>query len=121
MSEEKKKNWKRYGNTKETTKYECFYCGDRLNDFVRTVDHIVPKSVGGILSKDNKVYSCRRCNQFKANTDPETFHGMVKFLIKELNNAHEDKISYYVRLEKNLFEMIKSKDAKVKKDTKHSS
>jgi 5-methylcytosine-specific restriction endonuclease McrA len=114
-----KKNWKQFGNKEDSNKYECFYCGDRLSDFNRTVDHIVPKSQGGILSNDNKVYACKRCNQFKADTDVETFLGMTKFLIREMNQAHEDKMSYYVRLQSRLQRMIKS-NAKDKEGTKHT-
>lgn len=97
-----KKNWKQFGNKLETNKHQCFYCGERISDHSRTTDHIIPKSQGGILSNDNKVYACRRCNQFKADTDPETFLGMVKFMVKEMNAQHEEKMSYYHLLMKRL-------------------
>lgn len=119
MDNEIKKKWKRFGNKKESNKFECFYCGDRISDHSRTTDHIIPKSLGGILSNDNKVYCCRRCNQFKADTDPETFLGMTKFLVKEMNSQHEEKMAYYKRLIRNLDVMIK--DAEGTEDTEHTS
>lgn len=118
-----KRNWKSFGNKEESNKYECFYCGERLNDWNRTTDHIVPKSKGGILSNDNKVYSCRRCNQLKGDHDPETFLGMVKFICKELNATHEEKVSYYTRVISRTGKMIREakKNEEGTKDTKHSS
>lgn len=116
-----KKNWNRFGNKEDSNKYECFYCGERLSDFNRTVDHIVPKSKGGILSNDNKVYSCKRCNQFKADVDVETFLGMTRFLIKELDYAHDEKMAYYHRLVSRLVGMVKSSNGKGKENTKHTT
>lgn len=109
-----KKSWKRFGNKIETSKHECFYCGVTLNDWNRTVDHIVPKSKGGILSNDNKVWCCKRCNQFKADTDVFQFKEMVTFLLNELNRDHENKIGYYVRLRKRLAKLIASQHGKEK-------
>jgi 5-methylcytosine-specific restriction endonuclease McrA len=51
----------------ETIKYQCYYCRDPLDDTNRTKDHIVPKSKGGILSKKNKVFACRKCNRNKGD------------------------------------------------------
>jgi 5-methylcytosine-specific restriction endonuclease McrA len=116
-----KKKWKRYGNADQGNKYQCFYCGCGLNETIRTVDHIVPKSMGGILSNDNKVFACKRCNQFKADVDPETFLGMVKFLSREFDATHEEKMSYYRRLEHNLSRMVKQRNEKDTGDSKHPS
>jgi len=109
-----KKPWKRFGNKVPTNKHECFYCGDSLNDWTRTVDHIIPKSKGGILSNDNKVWSCKRCNSFKADSDVVTFKNMVTFLLNELNRDHENKVGYYVRLKKRLTMLLKSIDGEQK-------
>jgi len=51
----------------ETIRFQCYYCRDSLNDHNRTKDHIWPKSKGGTLHRDNKVYACRRCNKSKGN------------------------------------------------------
>ena len=43
----------------------CAYCKCRLDDYSRTVDHLIPKSRGGKLSNANKVPSCGDCNKMK--------------------------------------------------------
>tara|TARA_B100001245_G_C22650036_1_gene319205 strand:- start:190 stop:552 length:363 start_codon:yes stop_codon:yes gene_type:complete len=116
-----KKNWERFGNNLQSNKYECFYCGDRLSDWNRTVDHIVPKSKGGILSNDNKAYCCKRCNQFKADMDVVGLRGMVKFLLDELNREHEDRVSYYSRVISRLDILLKQKNDKSKKGAEPSA
>lgn len=43
----------------------CGYCGDELNsDF--EIDHVIPKSRGGIDLLYNLLPSCRRCNRIKS-------------------------------------------------------
>lgn len=41
----------------------CQYCGDRAE----TLDHVVPRSRGGLHSWDNVVAACRPCNVHKAD------------------------------------------------------
>src|SRR5699024_9361575 len=48
---------------------KCFYCGDVAN----TIDHIVPKSKGGLTSFSNCIPACHQCNQIKDNMDVENF------------------------------------------------
>ena len=59
------------GSTRQWTKirerilrrdgYICQYCGQEAN----TVDHVVPRRLGGNDVDDNLVASCRRCNLAK--------------------------------------------------------
>ena len=42
-------------------KNKCVYCGENATGY----DHIVPLSVGGSDTADNKVFCCRRCNEKK--------------------------------------------------------
>ena len=44
----------------------CAYCGGRAE----TVDHVVPRSRGGVLSWENAVAACLRCNHRKADRTP---------------------------------------------------
>lgn len=46
--------------------YECQYCGRPAEN----VDHIVPKSRGGLHTWDNVVAACRPCNARKDNRSP---------------------------------------------------
>lgn len=44
----------------------CCYCGA---DTTLTVDHLIPKSLGGAESADNTVWACRKCNSSKNARD----------------------------------------------------
>lgn len=45
--------------------YTCQYCGHRGNDL--TVDHVVPRRLGGPTSWENLVCCCKRCNTRKGD------------------------------------------------------
>jgi 5-methylcytosine-specific restriction endonuclease McrA len=47
--------------------WTCQYCGSRSN---LTVDHVIPKSKGGLSSWENIVASCAPCNRRKGNALP---------------------------------------------------
>jgi 5-methylcytosine-specific restriction endonuclease McrA len=47
--------------------YSCQYCGARAE----SIDHVIPRSRGGMHSWDNVVAACRRCNSRKENRLPE--------------------------------------------------
>jgi 5-methylcytosine-specific restriction endonuclease McrA len=59
-------------------KYLCEYCHspERICTTRFTVDHIIPKSLGGSDDLDNLALACRRCNErrynFVAGFDPQT-------------------------------------------------
>ncbi|MDX2230180.1 MAG: HNH endonuclease signature motif containing protein [Leptolyngbyaceae cyanobacterium bins.349] len=63
---------------RERAKYLCEYCHspERLSANRFTVDHVIPKSLGGSDEFDNLALACRRCNErrynFVASIDPET-------------------------------------------------
>ena len=48
--------------------YVCVYCGSHKD---LTLDHVIPKSKGGMNSWDNLVTSCQKCNIKKADRTPE--------------------------------------------------
>lgn len=48
--------------------YRCMYCGTRAREL--TLDHVVPRSQGGIHSWDNVVSACKHCNHRKAGRTP---------------------------------------------------
>jgi 5-methylcytosine-specific restriction endonuclease McrA len=47
---------------------QCVYCGNRER---LTLDHVVPRSLGGRDSWDNLVTACQACNAEKGNRTPE--------------------------------------------------
>jgi len=63
---------------RERAKYVCEYCHspERLSANRFTVDHVIPKSLGGSDELDNLALACRRCNErrynFVAGFDPDT-------------------------------------------------
>lgn len=52
---------------------QCQYCGTHKGPM--TVDHIIPKTVGGKDTWENLVCSCARCNNKKGDRSPE-YSGM---------------------------------------------
>ena len=61
---------------RERAGYVCEYCHspERLSANRFTVDHVIPKSLGGSDELDNLALACRRCNErrynFVAGIDP---------------------------------------------------
>ncbi len=49
----------------------CMYCGVTPARSTLTVDHIVPRSRGGLTSWENVVTACRECNHRKGGRTPE--------------------------------------------------
>jgi 5-methylcytosine-specific restriction endonuclease McrA len=52
-------------------RYTCQYCGKQPGPSELTIDHVMPKSRGGISSWTNCVLACVECNKFKANRTPD--------------------------------------------------
>jgi 5-methylcytosine-specific restriction endonuclease McrA len=51
-------------------RHSCQYCGKGVTFDEVSVDHVVPRSLGGETSWRNCVVACRRCNERKANRPP---------------------------------------------------
>jgi 5-methylcytosine-specific restriction endonuclease McrA len=62
----KKVNFSRRGALKRD-EHICQYCGEKGD----TIDHVVPKSMGGKTSWENCVAACVKCNARKANRTPD--------------------------------------------------
>lgn len=50
--------------------YTCQYCGAQPGRGDLTLDHVVPRSLGGETKWENVVTACRACNQRKGNQMP---------------------------------------------------
>lgn len=59
-------------------KFACGYCGNKLSSGHATIDHIVPKSLGGTSSFTNCVAACFKCNSKKGNQTPEQAEMILK-------------------------------------------
>ena len=51
--------------------HRCFYCGEQRKRL--TLDHVIPKSLGGTDRVVNLTAACMKCNQLKYNQLPEEF------------------------------------------------
>ena len=51
--------------------YTCQYCGAQPGSDELTLDHVVPRSQGGVSSWENCVLACMACNKRKADRTPE--------------------------------------------------
>lgn len=47
---------------------QCVYCGNKRE---LTLDHVMPKSRGGLTNWDNLVAACKKCNGRKGDFTPE--------------------------------------------------
>jgi len=59
--------------------YTCQYCGRNSGERM-TIDHIIPKSLGGRTVWDNVVSACRGCNLRKGN---KTLHEVGMHLLRK--------------------------------------
>lgn len=48
-------------------RHTCMYCGAKPGHALLTLDHVIPKSLGGRDTWENLVACCEKCNRFKAN------------------------------------------------------
>jgi hypothetical protein len=51
--------------------YTCRYCGESAPDVKVTVDHVIPKALGGTDDPANLVTACKDCNGGKTSTNPD--------------------------------------------------
>lgn len=51
--------------------HTCRYCGAQAPDVPLTVDHVIPRALGGSDEPSNLVTACRDCNFGKGSTSPD--------------------------------------------------
>ena len=51
--------------------YTCQYCGTQPGSEDLTIDHVLPRSLGGLTNWENCVLACVDCNKRKANRSPQ--------------------------------------------------
>ena len=81
--------------------YACQYCNKAGTSNTLTIDHVIPKSKGGLHDWLNTVACCEKCNFYKDNRTPEEA-GMrlinkphvpdlrLKNLLPEMQTVHKD-------------------------------
>lgn len=50
--------------------YSCQYCSKHLKPHDLTIDHVIPRAVGGETTWENCVTCCKPCNSFKGDRTP---------------------------------------------------
>ena len=50
--------------------YQCQYCGKRPGTEELSIDHVIPRSRGGLTTWENCALACIKCNTKKANRTP---------------------------------------------------
>ena len=51
--------------------YTCQYCGAQPGRGELTIDHVIPRSRGGMTTWENSVTACKACNHKKRDRTPE--------------------------------------------------
>lgn len=58
-----------------------------------SVDHIIPKALGGTDHKDNLIFACRRCNSIRGHINYDIFYMFANMILRN----HPDAPTIYVR------------------------
>jgi 5-methylcytosine-specific restriction endonuclease McrA len=58
-------------NIYKRDRYTCQYCGIQPGSEELTIDHVLPRSQGGLSTWENCVLACISCNKHKADRTPE--------------------------------------------------
>ena len=73
-------------------KYTCQYCGKHTKEL--TIDHVIPRRLGGEHVWDNVVSACKACNQRKAGRSPKDAR------MKLLHKPYQPRpVSYHITYE----------------------
>ena len=60
----------------------CHYCERELDDDCRSLDHVIPRSRGGVNALFNLVLACKRCNNLRGDMDYDEFVEMRSWIAK---------------------------------------
>jgi len=67
----------------------CSYCGKEITQKESTIDHVIPKSQGGLNVWENIALSCKKCNCAKDSKTPE--QAGMKLLVTPYNPKKVNK------------------------------
>lgn len=65
------KQWKKLYRL--TATFVCPYCQKEFSLSKATIDHLIPRSRGGVSEPYNLVWTCKRCNNEKGALTPEEY------------------------------------------------
>ena len=58
-------------NVFKRDRFTCQYCGRQPGSEELTIDHVIPRALGGLSRWENCVLACIDCNRIKADRTPE--------------------------------------------------
>ena len=79
---------------------KCAYCGSEEN---LTIDHILPRSRGGLDEKINVLCCCKKCNQSKGLIDWENWYNSQDFFNNERYEKIKEWKNPYKKMMKNFY------------------
>lgn len=77
---------------KKITEY-CYYCGKKMKERNKTIDHIVPLKKGGSNCFSNLVVCCSRCNSIKAGYTISELIDQLRIRYKYANELERSKLN----------------------------
>lgn len=66
----------------------CHWCLKHLTEKRATLDHVLPKSHGGTLRRDNIELSCKACNNLRGDMDYDEFAAVMANSKARRRNEH---------------------------------
>jgi 5-methylcytosine-specific restriction endonuclease McrA len=84
----------------------CAYCSTKIDEMSRTVDHLYPKSRGGVLSNKNKVPACKDCNQLKGDLSITEFERALNSLIQFEVTNHRKQLGHLKKVRFNVKQIL---------------
>lgn len=109
----------------------CFYCERKFtlknygegNAVIKTVDHIIPESKGGVDYRINTVVSCKHCNNLKHSLSIDEYIERVKGLIQRgetFGNIPKESLNTIIRKAQELKQYVEDKGAKLYKKSSNN-
>ena len=79
----------------------CYWCGKPLSLSEQTLEHMIPRSMGGGNNLENLRIACRQCNSSRRNNpfppnysvSWERFDQLASLRINNINKAHDSAIA----------------------------
>ena len=73
----------------------CRYCRRPFSEYVvKTKDHVVPVSRGGLNTKENKVPCCSDCNSWKSDYTLDKFLDSVRTALRRITKRGKERPPY---------------------------
>lgn len=72
---------------------KCAYCGNEISLNEMKVDHLVPKSKGGLDEIENLMPSCEICNHYKDSHNIHKFKYLMTGIINKIKKLYIIKVA----------------------------